>query len=486
MYKISTQSQQITSVGIDIGTTTTQLIISKLTVKNTAPGAVVPKMEITEKEVLYKSKIHITPISNHQLIDAYALKNIIEEEYKQANITPEDIETGAVIITGETAKKENAQNIIEAISGLAGDFVVATAGVNLESILAGKGSGAASYSRNNHRITANIDIGGGTSNIGVFKHGQTIDTACINIGGRLIELEKNSDKINYIAKPAQVVLNQLGLDLQVGQKVSINQLKQITEQMARSILEALGKKEMTSVTENLMMTPPLKKDYTIEKVMISGGVADYVYNNYTPISVSDISKYGDIGPVLGWAIREAFEREKIDLIKPTETIRATVIGAGIHSLEISGSTIYVNENTLPIKNITVIAPFIDGVPEDTKQIEQEIKNEVVRLTSEGTDQYLALFLKEPKDLSYVTINNLAKAIVNAMEEYLKEKKLLIVITEADCGKVLGQCLDILLKHEVELVCIDQIHVEGNDYIDIGKPIMGGRVVPVVIKTLVFN
>ena len=102
------------------------------------------------------------------------MAQIVEREYQAAGLTPEGIDTGAVIITGETAKKENAKNILESMAGLAGEFVVATAGVNLESILAGKGSGAAAFSKERHRVTVNVDIGGGTSNIGVFREGHTL------------------------------------------------------------------------------------------------------------------------------------------------------------------------------------------------------------------------------------------------------------------------------------------------------------------------
>lgn len=482
----NTNYQTIISVGIDIGTTTTQLVISRLTIKNVAPGSAVPRMEITEKEVLHRSGIHFTPLQDYEIIDAFAVTQIVEQEYNAAGLTPEKIDTGAVIITGETAKKENAKNILESMAGLAGDFVVATAGVNLESILAGKGSGAAAYSKENHRVTLNIDIGGGTSNIGVFREGVTIDTACINIGGHLIEMEPHTDKITYIAEPARVVLRECGFPWVVGDRVGIKELKTVALMMAKSVVETITAQKILDVTQELMMTPSLKLDYPVEKVMISGGVADYVYNDYTPVSVSDISRYGDIGPLLGWGIREELASAGIIPEKPSETIRATVIGAGAHSVNISGSTITVKESTLPLRNVTVISPFGNHIPESCEAIGEAVKRAVSRVISDGSAQYVALAIDGPNNLSFLALENLAQGLIQGAADDLKQENPLIVVLQKDCAKILGQCLQIRLGNAADVVCIDQVRVDEGDYIDIGKPLMGGRVVPVVVKTLVFN
>ena len=360
MFIISSAEQKLISVGIDIGTTTTQLVLSRLTVRNSAPASVIPHMEISDREVLYRSNIHFTPIDDHLLIDADEIAKILEEEYRSAGMNPWDVETGAVIITGETAKKENAANILEAVSEYAGDFVVATAGVNLESILAGRGSGASAYSEEHHKAYANIDIGGGTANIGVFDGGRVIDAACINVGGHLVELEKGGDTVTYIAEPAQKILNDLGLELQIGQKATQKQLISIAERMAELCVESIVQRHPGELLDDLLMTPALKDNYDVYRVVISGGVADYVYSDFEPVAISQMTQYGDIGPVLGWAIRKKFAEAGVTLAEPLETIRATVIGAGIHSMNISGSTIHVNEKTLPLKNVQILTPFPKG------------------------------------------------------------------------------------------------------------------------------
>ena len=181
---------KLISAGIDIGTTTTQLIISELILKNRLPGARIPKIEIVSKKVLYQSRIYITPIIDHRIVDAVAVKEIIKKEYEKAGFELTQIDTGALIITGETAKKENAEKIVHELAGYAGDFVVAVAGPELESILAGKGAGAADLSKIKRKKIINLDIGGGTTNIAVFEDGNVVDCTCVNVGGRLIEIDK--------------------------------------------------------------------------------------------------------------------------------------------------------------------------------------------------------------------------------------------------------------------------------------------------------
>ena len=157
------------SVGIDIGTTTTQLVFSHLTVQNESPAFTVPHFAITKKDVLYRSEIDFTPLLSDTVIDTEGIRKIVDGEYAASGFHREDVQTGAVIITGETARKENAAEVLRALSGYAGDFVVATAGPALESVLAGKGSGAQKFSQEHQCAVLNFDIGGGTTNLALLS-----------------------------------------------------------------------------------------------------------------------------------------------------------------------------------------------------------------------------------------------------------------------------------------------------------------------------
>lgn len=481
--------QTMMSVGIDIGTTTTQCVISRLTLENTASAALVPRVEITGKEVIHRSQIYSTPLLQHHLVNAVEISRILASEYEQAGVTPRDIDTGAVIITGESAKKENAKAILDALADYAGDFVVATAGPHLESVYAGKGSGAAKYSLERHEIIVNIDVGGGTSNYAVFQEGEAIDTACLNVGGHLIELVPGGNKVTYIAEPAKAVMKHLNCKLQEGEELSFSLLKEICLVMARCIVEVLHRKVSSELTRHLLMTSPLNLSYPIRKVMISGGVADHVYSERPPMTVELVSHFGDFGPLLGWILREKLLEEGFLLVKPLETVRATVIGTGTQSVNLSGSTVHVKEQSLPLRNVLVVSPFREDCPwcwETPEQIARRIHETLADFVKEYGHHPIALALSGPRTLAYQDIRILAQGILLGMKDYLALSQRLIVILEKDCGKILGQTLASISSQAIELICLDQLSVGNSDYIDIGRPLMGGRVVPVVIKTLVFD
>lgn len=478
--------ETLISVGIDVGTTTTQVIFSNITIENMSSGARVPEFKIVGKEIFYKGKIHFTPLRSNTEIDETALKEIIEREYKNAGINPDDIDSGAVIITGETARKENAQNISKVLSGYAGEFVVATAGPDLEGIIAGKGSGAAKLSYENNDIVANFDIGGGTTNIAVFSQGEPIDTTCLDIGGRLLRFDK-SGLVEYISPKLADVCKEVNISIEKGKKYPDEVIRKICRYMAEILLEVSGARPRSRLLE-LTLSPKstaLRLDYKIDRVSFTGGVADYIYNNQAE---TDLYKFGDIGILLGYEIKAILNDFASKVIMPEETIMATVVGAGTQTMDISGSTIsYSQSATLPLKNIPIIEITEKEERVNEEELEKTIMAKLQWYCLETQKQKVALFLKGERNVSFEKVTSLSKVIAKVWEEFYPHGEEVIVVIENDMAKVLGQSISRKLSNKQrEVVCIDGIKVSSGDYIDIGKPIGNGSVLPVVIKTLVFN
>lgn len=482
-------SAEMLSVGIDIGTTTTQVVFSKLLVEDTASPFSVPSVAITGKELVYKSGIHYTPFSSRTEIDGKAIKAIVEKEFEMAGYSPVEVRTGAVIITGESVRKENARIVAESLSRMAGDFVVATAGPDLEAIIAGKGSGAELYSIEHNCTVANLDIGGGTTNIVLFDSGDVIAKGCLDIGGRLIRVNPDLQVV-YLSEKAGLIASSLGIAISEGRKVSLEDLRKITTKMSDLLLEALGFGTPEKLLKDLETegSTPYQPVKPVRCISFSGGVADCIYHSDS-IEQSDLFKYGDIGVLLGQAIRESALSSRVEIIRPGETIRATVIGAGAYTTSLSGSTITYSQDLFPLKNVPVLR--LDKSEEaqcflgEGKMLSSKIK----WFLQQSSGDRLALGFQGRKNPSFTEIKRLAKGIADAFRENLSGEIPIIVVIKNDMAKVLGQTLNrymVGLAEKRGIICLDGIRVGQGDYLDMGKPVANGLVVPVVVKTLIFG
>ena len=472
----------IYSVGIDLGTSTTQMVISKITMKNLAAAFSIPRIEIIDKEVMFRSEIIFTPLTTQNLIDVEPISEFLDEQYKKSGFCRDQIQIGAVIITGETARKENSQLVLEALSNYAGEFVVATAGPDLESIIAGKGAGLQAYSKKHHRTVANLDIGGGTTNIAVFKEGEPVDTACYDIGGRLIRINKASKVIEYISPKLTEIIKQEGLPIKVGLAATKQLLVPIINILVSSLAYSVGVGDKPKYVDLLMTHKHLKNRGNLACISFSGGVADCIYRE----SVSDEFKYGDIGILLGQGIKNSVLMAEKEVIAPTETIRATVVGAGSHTTGVSGSTItYLNE-TLPIKNIPVLKLTKTDEQQATDVLAQTISEKLSWYRQNGESQLVALGLEGIKNPSFTQIMELAKAIRAGFTSEIDQGCPLIILLKEDNGKSLGQAILRMVPKGCAVISLDGVAVESGDYVDIGMPVAGGAVLPVVVKTLVFE
>lgn len=465
-------TQRLLSVGIDIGTSTTQLVLSRLTLKNLSNPFSIPRIEIAEKEVVYRSAVHFTPLLNEQTIDAQGVRTVVEEEYRKSGYDKSQVQTGAVIITGETARKENARQVLESLSGFAGDFVVATAGPDLESILAARGAGMDEYSREHRCRLLHVDIGGGTSNLALYDRGALIATGCFDVGGRLIKVDE-TQTITYMSPK----LRRMFPDLQVGRRTTAEDLRPVVELLVRELEQAAGLAIGAGQlrTEGTRWNPPTE----VTHISFSGGVADCIFE-----PPAEIFAYGDIGVLLGKAIAASSVFRQVTLIRGTETIRATVVGAGTHATEISGSTIFYRDVSFPLKNIPILQLTEQEENGDEHTLGVAIADKLRWFADEGGLTQIALGLRGWESPTYRQIQTVAQGIARGLQTLLAQGFYPVLVVERDMAKVLGQALAALV--DGPLLSLDGVGVSNGDYIDIGEPVAGGTVLPVVIKTLVFH
>ena len=447
---------KLCSVGLDVGTTTTQLIVSQLNVENKAGAFSVPELSITDRQILYESPVHFTPLLDESHVDGDAIRAIVESEYQKAGISRQSVDTGAIIITGETSRKENARAVLDALSDLAGEFVVATAGPDLESILAARGAGAVEYSAQTGKRVLHMDIGGGTSNLALIEDGKIIRTGCLNVGGRLVKLEHGI--VSYLSG----VLTGL-TDLNIGVSPQPEQIEELAQLLTSALEMAAGLREQTPLLQQLWtkeLTGPMWSSSPADTVIsFSGGVADCIE---TPHAAET---FGDIGPALGRAIRNSRLCQG-EYILGRHTIRATVIGAGCHSAQLSGSTVYHRNIDFPLKNLPVIAPD-ELIPDELRR----------RYTTQDTPAVLALPGDSAAD--YAQISSLADTLAHHLPPGP-----VYITTRFDMAKALGQALALRLEPDRPLLCLDRLALEEGTYLDVGQPL--GPALPVVMKTLILS
>jgi ethanolamine utilization protein EutA len=470
------------SVGIDVGTSTTQVIFSVLTIKNRGGAFGAPDFAITHKEVTYRGAVHTTPLRDAAHVDARALRALVESEYARAGVAVGGTDTGAVIITGESARKENARSLLTELSGFAGEFVVAAAGPDLESRIAGQGSGAQAASEAQHCRVANFDIGGGTTNIAVFDDGRLDAVGCYNIGGRQLRFLPGGQLIDC-SESAQAIAQAAGLALAPGQTPSIEVLRRLAGAMASLLERAImpGVSDPLAERVRTVGSAPLVLRRPVDAVSFSGGVADCVYHSgHAPFA------FGDFGVLLGEAVRHSrlFGAHKV--LTPAETIRATVIGAGSFTLTLSGSTIgYTNAGLFPLKNLPV---FACGAAREEALFAGQPGDFAAKLRwfldQNGCDN-AALALAGRPNPGWQTLKQLAQALGLAANEALPPGQPLVLLLRHDMGKALCLALRLCLQGR-PVIALDGVAAREDHYIDLGKPLMQGRVVPVVVKTLLFE
>ncbi|ELV0258754.1 ethanolamine ammonia-lyase reactivating factor EutA [Escherichia coli] len=351
-----------------------------------------------------------------------------------------------------------------------GDFVVASAGPHLESVIAGHGAGAQTLSEQRLCRVLNIDIGGGTANYALFDAGKISGTACLNVGGRLLETDSQG-RVVYAHKPGQMIVDECfgaGTD---ARSLTGAQLVQVTRRMAALIVEVIDG-TLSPLAQALMQTGLLPAGVTPEIITLSGGVGEcYRHQPANPFC------FADIGPLLATALHDHPRLREMNVQFPAQTVRSTVIGAGAHTLSLSGSTIWLEGVQLPLRNLPV------AIPIDETDLVSAWQQALLQLDLDPKTDVYVLALPASLPVRYAAVLTVINALVDFVARFPNPHPLLVVAGQ-DFGKALGMLLRPQLQ-QLPLAVIDEVIVRAGDYIDIGTPLFGGSVVPVTVKSLAF-
>ena len=472
----------LVTVGIDIGSAGTQVIFSRINLRRYGED-LTSRYYVVSRETLFQSPVALTPYSSDVRIDETALGAIIDAAYAAASIKAEEIDTGVVILTGEALRRENAQAIAALIAEQRGDFVTATAGHHMESMLAAYGSGASKASYDGNTRILNIDIGGGTTKLALVEKGNVIATAALHIGGRLHVVEENG-RVVRLDPAGKFHAREAGLSLNRGDVLSPSQLDRVAENMAELLMAALTRRPLPRAIEHLYLTDPLIDFGHLDGIMFSGGVGEYVYGR-------EQRDFGDMGRRLGNAIRRRIDNGALPwpLLPAGECIRATALGASEYSVQLSGNTSYITKpgELLPRRNLQVLQPSYEcGDVIDPAALAGAIRSHFTAFDLIEGEGEVALALRWSGAPSYERVSAFAEGIRHGLARTIERRKPLYVMLDGDIAQTLGAILREELLVESEILAIDGVVLRDFDYIDLGRIRMPSYTVPVTIKSLLFS
>ncbi len=477
----SLESVPLISMGLDVGSSGTQVVFTRLEMRGPGEHRAL-RRQAKSRETLYMSPIALTPFDGDE-INEEKLWRIIDRAFNEAHLTPDDVETGAIILTGAAAQRTNAQRITMRVAEEVGELVCAVAGDHMEAVLAAYGSGAAAASAQGAgKQILNIDIGGATTKFALCKDGRVTSTAAMNIGGRQIALDLEN-RLTRLDAAALVHARRAGVTWRLGAIAEKADLALVSDKMAQAVIDVLRGAWSPDLQE-LFITQVLPPISHLDGVIFSGGVAEYVYGRET-------RDFGDLGWRLGRAIRRHFDEAAFafPLLEAAQCIRATAMGASEHAVQISGQTIYISDHAalLPVRNLPVLQPAFDFAGAiDVQALAAAIHQHRRQFECESTDRPFALAFRWRGAPDYARLSAFADAIILAMGDVIAAAGPLYVMLEGDAALTLGA----LLKEEkgitAPVLVIDGLVLRDFDYVDIGRVRLPSFTVPVTIKSLLFS
>ncbi len=469
------------SVGIDIGSSGTQVVFSRLHLRRMGED-LTSRYVVVRRETLFESQVQLTPYLDEYRIDTAALGRILDQAYQDARQQPEDVDTGVVILTGEALRRVNAEHIAAVVSEQAGDLVCAGAGHHMEAMLAAYGSGAALISHDRAARILNIDIGGGTTKLAVVDRGRVVATAALHVGGRLQVVDAEG-RLVRLEPAGRDHAARCGMSWSLGDRVQDADLQRVAETMCDAIVEAVSVGAPTEGVRDLLLTEPIEYG-RVDAVMFSGGVAEYVYGR-------ESREFGDLGRRLGAAMRERIDAGRLPapVLSGGAGIRATVLGASEYTVQLSGNTSYISDPAalLPRRNMQVVRPGYElGERVDPDAVAQAIQHHLGSFDLAHSADDVAVALHWDGEPDYQRLRAFALGVMRGLQRRVRRSLPLYLIVDADIALTLGSLLRDELHVESELLVLDGVRLHDFEYVDLARLRQPSNTVPVTIKSLVFS
>ena len=473
----------VVTVGVDIGSSTTHLMFSRLFIQLVGEG-VSARSVVVGRELLWKSPILLTPYLDDDTINVDVLAQFVNKAYIEVGATANEIDTGAIILTGEALKRKNARAIGELFADKIGKFVCAAAGHHMEAVLAANGSGTVARSARDQQTLLNVDIGGGTTKFALVDDGKIVATAAIAIGAR--QLVRNAQRrLIRIDEPVRRVAKHLGISLTLGEELSAEDEAKIVQTWTDILAGLIAQRPPEGLAAELMLTEPLPTDVTPKALTFSGGVSEFIF-------FREFRDYNDLGEPLAKAIRVALANKTIALpsiVDPNLGIRATAIGASQFTTQVGINAYVSDESVLPLRNLPVLMPRVklSGAPDpgDAERITAAIRQALTRANLEEGAQPVAVSLALLETLDEPHMSSVAQGIREALPHTIEQKVSFVVLTPANSAQRLGAHLKDELGVPGEVIALEGISVSEFDFIDVAEIVHPTEIVPVSIKSLLF-
>lgn len=466
---------KLTSVGVDIGSSTSHLVFSRLEMRQEGTRYVVVR-----RAILNESEILLTPYLDDLTIDVRTLEKFINRQYERASLKRKDVDTGALILTGVAVRRRNARAIGELFAQEAGRFVAVSAGDSLESTMAAYGSGAVARSAGSDQVIMNIDIGGGTSKFALCARGKVREVTAMDVGARLVALDDGGVVVRIEEAGRRHALA-AGIQLELDKTLHQEALRAMASVMADRLVEVLGQDSLSAETQGLLRLPPLSYRGKIDAITFSGGVSEFIYGH-------ENENFGDLGPLLASEVKKRAQRLAIPVLEPAARIRATVIGASQYTIQVSGSTIFITPmEAVPVRNVPVVAPdfLLKDEEIDQAAIRHAIRSALTRLDLMDGERPVAIGFHWEGSATFARLQAFCSGVKEGLQGILAKGHPLMLVNDGDIGGILGLHFKEEMRFANPVISIDGISLNEFDYIDIGALIPSSGAVPVVVKSLIF-